>query len=36
MNNEKNDVKIITLDGKRINMPQKGINIINGKKVIVK
>jgi hypothetical protein len=27
---------IHTLEGKRINKPQKGINIINGKKVVVK
>jgi hypothetical protein len=31
-----NNAKIFTLDGKRISEQQKGINIINGKKVIVK
>jgi len=36
MSNEKNNAKIFTLDGKRIDKPQKGINIIGGKKVVVK
>jgi hypothetical protein len=36
MINDKNHAKIFTLDGKRINKPQKGINIIGGKKVVVK
>lgn len=36
MNNEKNNATIFTLDGKRIDKPQKGINIINGKKVNIK
>ena len=36
MSNEKNNAKIFTLDGKRISKPQKGINIIGGKKVIGK
>lgn len=31
-----NNAKIFTLDGKRINKPRKGINIIGGKKVLVK
>ena len=31
-----NNATIFTLDGKRINKPQKGINIIGGKKVMVK
>jgi hypothetical protein len=31
-----NNAKIFTLDGKRISKPQKGINIIGGKKVVVK
>ena len=35
-NNKKNNSTIFTLDGKRIDKPQKGINIINGKKVVVK
>jgi hypothetical protein len=34
--NEKNNATIFTLNGKRIDKPQKGINIIGGKKVIVK
>ena len=34
--NDKNNVTIFTLDGKRSNRPQKGINIIGGKKVVVK
>jgi len=36
MSNQKDNAKIFTLDGKRINKPQKGINIIGGKKVVVK
>ena len=36
MINDKNHAKIFTLDGKRINKPQKGLNIIGGKKVVVK
>ncbi len=28
--------KYYTIDGRRISKPQKGLNIINGKKVIVK
>ena len=36
MSNGKNNATIFTLDGKRINKPQKGINIIGGKKVVVK
>ncbi len=36
MNDGQNNAKIFTLDGKRINMPKKGINIINGKKVTIK
>ena len=35
-NNKKNNSTIFTLDGKRSDRPQKGINIINGKKVVVK
>lgn len=31
-----NNAKIFTLDGKRISKPRKGINIIGGKKVLVK
>ena len=31
-----NNAKIFTLDGKRISKPQKGINIIGGKKLVVK
>lgn len=34
--NEKNNVTIFTLDGKQSNKPQKGINIIGGKKIVVK
>ena len=34
--NEKNNATIFTLNGKRIDKPQKGINIIGGKKVNVK
>ena len=34
--NEKNNATIFTLNGKRIDKPLKGINIIGGKKVIVK
>jgi hypothetical protein len=36
MSNGQNNAKIFTLDGKRISEPQKGINIIGGKKVVVK
>ena len=36
MSNEKNNATIFTLDGKRISKPQKGINIIGGKKVVIK
>jgi hypothetical protein len=36
MSNAQNNATIFTLDGKRINKPQKGINIIGGKKVVVK
>ena len=36
MSNDKNNATIFTLDGKRIKKPQKGINIIDGKKVVVK
>jgi hypothetical protein len=36
MSNENNNATIFTLDGKRVNKPQKGINIIGGKKVVVK
>ena len=36
MSNGQNNAKIFTLDGKRISKPQKGINIIDGKKVVVK
>jgi hypothetical protein len=36
MNDKHNKATIFTLDGKRINRPQKGINIIGGKKVVVK
>ncbi len=36
MSNEQNNAKIFTLDGKRISKPQKGINIIGGKKVVIK
>jgi hypothetical protein len=36
MINDKNNAKIFTLDGKRISKPQKGINIIGGKKLVVK
>ena len=36
MNNGQNNTTIFTLDGKRISKPQKGINIIDGKKVVVK
>ena len=36
MSNGENNATIFTLDGKRINKPQKGINIIGGKKVVVK
>ena len=36
MNNGQNNATIFTLDGKRVNKPQKGINIIGGKKVVVK
>ena len=36
MNNGQNNATIFTLDGKRIKKPQKGINIIDGKKVVVK
>ena len=35
-NNKKNNSTIFSLDGKRSNKPQRGINIINGKKVVVK
>ena len=36
MSNGQNHAKMFTLDGKRINEPQKGINIIGGRKVVVK
>ena len=36
MSNDKNNATIFTLDGKRIKKPQKGINIIDGNKVVVK
>ena len=35
MSNGQNNATIFTLDGKRISKPQKGINIINGKKVVI-
>ncbi|MCR5680226.1 MAG: leucine-rich repeat domain-containing protein [Prevotella sp.] len=35
VNTEDNNGTIFTLDGKRINKPRKGINIIGGKKVVV-
>ena len=34
--NEKNDGTIYNLQGMRLQQPQRGINIINGKKVMVK
>jgi hypothetical protein len=36
MSNGQYNATIFTLDGKRISKPQKGINIIGGKKVVVK
>lgn len=36
MNDEKSQATIFTLDGKRIHTPQKGINIIGGKMILIK
>jgi hypothetical protein len=30
------DARIFNLSGQRLNAPQKGINIINGRKVVIK
>ena len=34
-NNDNEEVVIFNINGQRLNVPQKGLNIINGKKVIV-
>ena len=34
-NNDNEEVIIFNINGQRLNVPQKGLNIINGKKVIV-
>ena len=35
-NENQNDARIFNLSGQRLNAPQKGINIINGRKVVIK
>lgn len=34
--NSQQDAPVYNLNGQRLNAPQKGINIVNGKKVIIK